>query len=129
MFLDVFFHHANGLRGGPGGHVELFRKYAGPGGIRVVGHTRVEQAEISPALFRKPVQVVIPVSRRQESPLLVRDDLVESIRCVLWVNMTLSHAVGLVTVTLEHPAERVRFVPGRHVVKPDHAVGDRTTAR
>ena len=58
----VLVHHAYGLGGRPGRHVEFLGKYAGTGRVPIVGHARVEQAEVAPALFGKPVQVIVAVS-------------------------------------------------------------------
>ena len=121
----VLIHDADGLRGRPGGHVEFFGEDAGTGRVPVVGHARVEQAELAPSLLRQPVDVIIPVSGRQEPAFLVGYDPVEAAGFVLGVDVPLPDTVGLVAVALEYPAERVRFVPGRHVVESDHAVGDR----
>ena len=108
---DVLVHDAHGLGGRPRGHVAFLRKDAGTGRIPVVGHPRVEQAEIAPSLFGEPVQVVVAVSGRKEPAFLVGKDTVEAVGFVLGVDMPLPDTVGLVAVALEYPAERVRLVP------------------
>ena len=121
----MFVHNPDGLGCRPGGHVIPFRKHARAGRIGVVGNAGVPQAKITPALFSQPGQVVIPKAWRQETALLVGDEQVEAVGHILRIDVAFANAVGPVPVTLKHPAERIRLVPGQHVVEADHPMCDR----